>query len=142
MHRLRALFVVSAAAGLAGHPSWADAPLDPTWVDLRITACESKVFTAPWYALFDDNYKSGEAFETTYVEGVVHRSGTLKNPEQAQPRPPMGEHIALSAPELPPGFCKSAMGKIKRFTYTNACDTLEKKGRCLPSAPDARLADG
>jgi hypothetical protein len=127
---------------LLSRQGWADAPLDPTWIDLRITSCEVRIFAAPWWsAFFGTRYTYGDSFKTIYIEGNVEQSGTSKDPRPKQLAQPLGEKIALSAPELTSTFCSEAIGKTMRFTYSYVCDTLEKKGRCLPPVPDARLTN-
>ena len=120
----------------------ADAPLHMVWMDIDIASCRTETFNAQ--VRTRDPSAVHESFTTAVVIGTVVQAGYFPSPEAPAPSTSklahtIGQSMALSVPDLPAGFCQSFTPRVHRFAYTYHCDSLERKGRCLPPLPDAYL---
>jgi hypothetical protein len=118
----------------------ADGPPVRIWVDLKVVQCQAVNFEAPPYET--QSFRQGDEYRTALVIGNVSSADVepfdksqwakdwAERTRKALPR--QGEELRFVLKRWDESLCRALVGNVQRFTYNHACDTLPRRGPCLP----------
>lgn len=140
---LHAVCCTLLASTLLHSPAWADVirPEGPRWVSVKVASCSAVTFEAPKPK--HHNFVRGEKFRTALITGTVEDEGLLVLRRESVPdkqgqsvvTPSRGASVAFVLRDWSAEICDTLPGTVERLEYNYDCDTLPRRGACIPPFP-------